>query len=57
VWTAEETLAHLRDQGGRMLDPTLVALLLENWDEFLALRDRIVLQSRDVDAGEDEKKS
>jgi hypothetical protein len=40
-----------------MLDPTLVALLLENWDEFLALRDRIVLQSRDVDAGEDEKKS
>jgi len=56
AWTTAETLAHLREQGGRMLDPALVALLLESWDEFMALRDRIVQQSRDLDAAEDEKK-
>ncbi len=56
-WSVENTLAHLREQRGRQLDPALVDLLLGHREEFLTLRENILQQSRDVETGEREKKS
>jgi len=48
-WSAADALAHLREQRGRLLDPTLVDLLLGSQDEFLALRESIYLQSQGLE--------
>ena len=56
AWSVADTLAHLEEQRGRQLDPDLVDLLLEHRDEFLALREGILQQSRDLESDMGEKK-
>jgi response regulator RpfG family c-di-GMP phosphodiesterase len=56
AWRVEDTLAHLKGQRSRQLDPRLVDILLDHKDEFLALREHILQQSRDVEIDESEKK-
>ncbi len=41
-WSETEALNHLREQRGRLLDPTLVDLVLNNQSEFLTLRQSLV---------------
>lgn len=54
-WSVSEALAHLEEQRGRMLDPTLVDTLLRHRDEFLSLREEIIQQSQDLKMAEVEK--
>ncbi|HEC14976.1 MAG TPA: HD domain-containing protein [Sedimenticola sp.] len=37
-WTLDETLAYIKKEGGRQFDPRLVDILVENIDEFLAIK-------------------
>jgi len=57
AWSVADGLAHLREQRGRMFDPALVDTLLEHREDFLALREHIIQQSRDVEMNKDEKKT
>jgi response regulator RpfG family c-di-GMP phosphodiesterase len=57
AWSVEDTLAHLRQQRGLQLDPSLVDVLLAHRDEFLALREDILQQSREVDRDGTKNKS
>lgn len=41
-WSAAKALDHLREQRGRLLDPVLVDLVLDNHTEFLRLRQSLV---------------
>ncbi|MDP3430643.1 MAG: HD domain-containing phosphohydrolase, partial [Desulfomicrobium sp.] len=54
-WSVSEALAHLEEQRGRLLDPTLVDTLLRHRDEFLSLREEIIQQSQDLKMAEVEK--
>lgn len=56
AWSVADTLAHIGEQRGRQFDPRLVDILLAHQDEFLALREHILQQSRAVEMGGDEKK-
>ncbi len=55
-WSVTDALAYLEDQRGRMLDPALVDTLLRRREEFLALREEIIQQSRDLEIAGPEKK-
>ena len=54
-WTVDDALAHLEEQRGRLFDPALVDALLRHREEFLAMRNDIVLQSQDLIAGPEKK--
>jgi len=40
AWSLPDVRAFIAEQSGRMFDPRLVALFLEHFDEFVAIRDR-----------------
>ncbi|MGE4296308.1 MAG: HD domain-containing phosphohydrolase, partial [Campylobacterales bacterium] len=40
AWSMDRILEYFRDQQGKHFDPMLVEIFLENFDEFLAIRER-----------------
>ncbi len=49
AWSLPDTMAHIKEQRGRLLDPALVDIMLGDIEAFLALRESIVQQSRGVE--------
>jgi len=41
AWSNEEIITYFKEQSGKHFDPTLCTLLLDNYDEFLAIKKRI----------------
>lgn len=46
AWPTEDVMTYLRQERGRMFDPALIDLFLAHQNEFLSLRDSILLQTR-----------
>jgi len=40
AWNMDKIVQHMRDQRGRHFDPAILDILLDNLDEFLAIRDQ-----------------
>ncbi|MBZ4683429.1 MAG: hypothetical protein PWP46_102 [Fusobacteriaceae bacterium] len=40
AWTPGEVFNYIRNQKGKMFDPYLVDIVVENWKEILQLRER-----------------
>ncbi|PKN41797.1 MAG: response regulator receiver protein [Deltaproteobacteria bacterium HGW-Deltaproteobacteria-18] len=56
AWSVSDALAYMQDQRARIFDPALIDTLFAHRDEFLALRDNIILQSQDIEMPPTKKK-